>query len=581
MSNQFLQDYTKKIDDRKTQGKPTNPMSGYSLGGSLKNMWSSMKPASMGVQAKTPNSPTLPNMALSANQTKPIASGVKAGTAVGSSIVGGKELGASFANTGLGSTSWGSNSLTGTTQTQNTGKNLPSYQDYLNSTAKNDRRDRKNERNNKVTSDTKNSATSREGLMSSAVNEINKNPFAETLQRKQSIEDEMAALKADYAKRTSGLNVQGMDLAAKSGEGKAIQDNFQMQMDALTNKLSQTESQLSAEQSAYSTKTGALQNLASLQTSSPASYGQTVFNPATGQYEDPSGSGSGSMNPQQNAQTFAQQIMSGAMTYEQAVSSLGYAGNAGKTFLDQAIINAGGRPLDLQSRGEVAQSNILTGGGAGGMEIPRESPFYLQMQRFAEAMVKGQYSGIPQNVLGDRVLAGQLLNMAREIDPNFNPNTALESGNIQSQSTVVQKDFDALNTTFDLLEESFNDLPAWARTGMPIVNMLTQNLSKFGISTAEIQRWQTMVRTARTEIASLVASAGGMGVDMSGEAARFNIDENSTPQQVINSLRDIRNIAQQKIDAMRQQTGRGSTLNQTSTPSSSSGDLGGWSWGDF
>jgi hypothetical protein len=78
-----------------------------------------------------------------------------------------------------------------------------------------------------------------------------------------------------------------------------------------------------------------------------AGYGQTVFDPVTGQYSG----GGGNMDPQQQATNFAQQVMNGSMTYDQAMSSMGYAGGAGANFLNNAITQAGGDPLALQASG--------------------------------------------------------------------------------------------------------------------------------------------------------------------------------------------------------------------------------------
>lgn len=66
---------------------------------------------------------------------------------------------------------------------------------------------------------------------------------------------------------------------------------------------------------------------------SPAAYGQTVFNPATGTYD----SNGGNLDPQTVAPSLAQKVLSKQMTYEQAVASLGYAGSAGQQFLNDAI----------------------------------------------------------------------------------------------------------------------------------------------------------------------------------------------------------------------------------------------------
>lgn len=71
------------------------------------------------------------------------------------------------------------------------------------------------------------------------------------------------------------------------------------------------------------------------------------------------------LNPQDQATQLAQAVISGQMTYEQAASSLGYAGGVGTTFLNNAITQAGGNPLQLQAQGSATQSNIQTAGTAG------------------------------------------------------------------------------------------------------------------------------------------------------------------------------------------------------------------------
>ena len=93
-----------------------------------------------------------------------------------------------------------------------------------------------------------------------------------------------------------------------------------------------------------------------------AQYGQTVFDPTTGQY---TGAG-GSMDPAVQAQTLAQQVMSGQTTYDQAVAALGYApGGVGTNFLNNAITQAGGNPLQLQAQSAGQQANISTQTTAG------------------------------------------------------------------------------------------------------------------------------------------------------------------------------------------------------------------------
>lgn len=115
---------------------------------------------------------------------------------------------------------------------------------------------------------------------------------------------------------------------------------------------------------------------------STAQYGQTVFDPATGQYTG------GNLDPQTQATNLAQQVMSGNMTYDQALASLGYAGNAGTNFLNNAITGQGGNALELQAQGAGQQANISTQTTAG-TDIARQglgqaTQDYVQMNTAAQ-----------------------------------------------------------------------------------------------------------------------------------------------------------------------------------------------------
>lgn len=115
---------------------------------------------------------------------------------------------------------------------------------------------------------------------------------------------------------------------------------------------------------------------------SPAQYGQTVFDPASGQYVG------GNLDPQQQAQSLAQQVINGQMTYDQALASLGYAGQAGTNFLNNAITGQGGNALQLQAQGAGQQANISTQTTAG-TDIARQglgqaTQDYVQMNTAAQ-----------------------------------------------------------------------------------------------------------------------------------------------------------------------------------------------------
>lgn len=121
-----------------------------------------------------------------------------------------------------------------------------------------------------------------------------------SMDRVTDLQQQIADLETDYGKRVAGLNVQGMDLSAKSGEGAQIQQNYQAKLNALSNQLNQANTQLQQEVSIYGTQSGLLQGLAG-QTAPQMQFGQ-LTDPTTG---TPMSGGSYGSNPQ--LQTAVQQ----------------------------------------------------------------------------------------------------------------------------------------------------------------------------------------------------------------------------------------------------------------------------------
>jgi len=173
------------------------------------------------------------------------------------------------------------------------------------------------------------------------------------------VKEEQTKLAQEYAQKRKNIEGTAGFLTQATGLEGQLQNQYNTgqaalssQYEAATNRLGQANTQQGLQQ-------GLLQNLISAGQPQLGQYGQTYYNPL-----NPGASG-GNMNPQTQAPSFAQAIMNGQMTYEQAVASMGYAGNAGKTMLDNAILQAGGNPLQLQAQGSAQQSNITTGGTVG------------------------------------------------------------------------------------------------------------------------------------------------------------------------------------------------------------------------
>jgi len=224
--------------------------------------------------------------------------------------------------------------------------------------------------------------------------------------------------------------------AELAGNNQQLTANTQG-ISALTNALGAANTQQQLGISGLGTAAGYMQP-------STAAYGQAVFNPLTGQYE---GGGTNGMDPQSQASNLAQQVMSGAMTYDQAIASLGYAGNAGTNFLNNAITAAGGNPLVLQAQGTAQQSNITTGGTAqtdiARIGLADATQNYVQMNTAA------QYATQQSHAVSN-ILEKTGLNNVSSTDYNKAINSL--------QSRFSDVDFQAFNTALIEAQNAYSQL---------------------------------------------------------------------------------------------------------------------------
>ncbi len=83
---------------------------------------------------------------------------------------------------------------------------------------------------------------------------------------------------------------------------------------------------------------------------------------------------------------------------------------------------------------------ILPGMGTSattGAGVSPSDPFYQTLQTYAQALANNQGSAIPSSVSGNPALMAQLLQMAQQINPNFNYNTATGVGSAQQSNAAT------------------------------------------------------------------------------------------------------------------------------------------------
>lgn len=79
--------------------------------------------------------------------------------------------------------------------------------------------------------------------------------------------------------------------------------------------------------------------------------------------------------------------------------------------------------------------NPLTGQTTGGTAgVSSSDPFYATLQGYANDLANNQPGAVPSSISGNSVLWNQVLQMAKQINPNFNYNAAVGAGNAQTSN---------------------------------------------------------------------------------------------------------------------------------------------------
>lgn len=227
-----------------------------------------------------------------------------------------------------------------------------------------------------------------------------------------------------------------------------------------------------------------LSSAASYAQPSIAGYGQTSFDPLTGQFA----AGQGGLDPSAAAQQLAQQVKSGKMTYEQAVQSLGYAGGAGQQFLNNAL---GGGFNIPQSQATLGGQNAVLG--------------QLPLLQSADTAAEG---------IKNKVISYLAAN------PQLN-SSELAAGNLLQQWVEGKQLADPkYQTLFNYLNEYTNTLAPILGVGGDATNLKTEiaqsfvNAAASGASITEVL--ENMQNLSRGKIQDIRSGATGGGVVSGG-----------------------------------------------------------------
>lgn len=269
----------------------------------------------------------------------------------------------------------------------------------------------------------------------------------------------------------------GLDAALK-GTGQQLTAQEQLQQ-GLTSALGSANTQQQLGISALGTAAGYAQPQVT-------GFGQTAFDPLSAQF----GGGSAGLQPQQVASQLANAVRSGQMTYEQAVSSLGYAGGAGQQFLNQAL--------------------------GQGFNIPQ-----------TQANLSGQMGvleTLPQLEAADTAAEGikSMITTYLASNPTLNPSDAALANQFKAWVEGKQLTDPKYQTLFNYLNEYTNTLAPILGVGGSPTNLKTEIAASFvnpragGASIAEVLN--NLSTLSRNKVQNLRSGATGGGVVSSSQS---------------------------------------------------------------
>jgi hypothetical protein len=196
-----------------------------------------------------------------------------------------------------------------------------------------------------------------------------------------------------------------------------------------------------------------------------------------------------------------------------------------------------------------------TGGGSG---VSPNDPFYSTMQQYAQMAANGQMSSIPTSITGNSVLNAQMNQMAKAINPNYNPvvssaQSASTASNVQTAGTAATN---ASNTGYSgaVQEYQNNNANYTALTGISSqVTGTLQNYANTGaltdynaavnslqshLSNPDYQKFVTAIGNAQASYQAILGSSGVTPTKADQDAVNA-LNPNSSASTIVAALNQL------------------------------------------
>jgi hypothetical protein len=182
------------------------------------------------------------------------------------------------------------------------------------------------------------------------------------------------------------------------------------------------------------------------------------------------------------------------------------------------LYQAGG--LVSPTVGSYGQTQYLptggTVGGGSGSSVSPSDPFYATMQTYAEALANNQGTAIPSSITGNPALQAQLLQMAKQINPNFNYNQATATGQSQQAQTGQAQQYQSAAQQASNLGLQLNQVINSTGVNPSDINAANSAIQKIASNTSNpnYATFQNLITDLANTYAQVLTPAGGSTTDM-------------------------------------------------------------------
>ena len=339
--------------------------------------------------------------------------------------------------------------------------------------------------------------------------------FTDKQARIDKINEQITALKSQYAGQVGAIGGQGADLVFKTGESASMRDAYNQNLIALTDQL----------------------------------------NAETGQL--------GALNTQQQTQVTAGTAANTA-AQTQAARATGVAGTAVSAVAPIAGVQYGTQTIQPGMLGQ-------NGGTQGGVQ-PND-PYYATLQNYAQMAANGQYGAIPSSVTGNAMLNDQMNQMAKTINPSYNPVTSAAQTNITTQQAGNVANMTASYQSAANLGSQLKDLITTYGVNPNDLNAANRAIQAVAANTSspQYQALNNLVTDLVATYSSILTP--GSTTDTARATAASLLNDTASGKSIMTTLNNLDDQAKAKI--------AGQTTSYGANPGTSGSTTGGNMFGSF